>query len=220
MIRCLLVLNDTSNLKCLKCDLSVYFNLISIFVFLLDVRPLNRDDFLRLDNVQKIWLQIDDADVNNVDEFEFAERILVEEDPVTLMNLNFESVSQQEILLHHQQASQSSVQGYSGLNSSSLSTMSMTLSVKSLNKLNAIIVTDDEVVPVKEWRDISYFSDRMKQFLMQFYQYGIDLQCAYGWPHIMRTNSLLLIGHTNPNTLLCLPTICTTVWVRIILNFL
>lgn len=97
----------------------------------------------------------------------------------------------------------------SGIHGNSLSEETNTLSVKLLNKLNVLIITSDEVTPVEKWDEIGFFSKQTQECLKQFYRDGIDRQCSYGWPHVMRTNSLFLIDEPVKNLMMCLPTVCS-----------
>lgn len=126
------------------------------------------------------------------------------------MDMQMDSVSVREPAQIHQ-PSQSGTNGHSTLNNITLSTVSVTLSVKSLNKLNVLAITNATVTPSLEWRDLFYFSDTMKKCLKRIYRNEIDSLCSYGWPHIMQGNSLLLIGEQLRNQMLCLPTFCTIV---------
>lgn len=209
-----------------------------------DVRVLSREDVLRLNHEMAFWKQDEiDIDVN-------AERIWMNDDRLSSIDLQFECASQQEVTSQQQRRSShsgshgsraidqqfsvdlqlesasrlaassqnlqsihSGTQGLSSIAESSLSTVSVTLSVKTLNKLNVLVITEDDVMPTQKWSDAFYFNNQMKLCLSKLFPNGIEPQCSYGWPHIMRSNSLLLIGEPNRNSLLCLPTICSFVHV-------
>lgn len=114
------------------------------------------------------------------------------------------------------QPSNSGTHGNSALTGHTMSTVSMTLSVKSLNKWNVLAITENVVVPSKEWKDTFYFRDKIRACLKRLYRDRIDPLCSYGWPHIMRGLSLLMIGERDRNTMLVLPTLCTIVYVSIL----
>lgn len=96
----------------------------------------------------------------------------------------------------------------SGIHGSSLREETNTISVKLLNKLNVLIISSDDVTPIEKWNDIGFFPRQTKTILKQFYQNGIDRQCSYGWPHVMRTNSLFSIDVPVKNLMMLLPTVC------------
>lgn len=184
----------------------------SLFLLILDVSVLNIEDFLRK-NHQLAFLKCEE-----VSEDGSAERIWVNDDPMSSIKTksthkHVESVSRQVVTAQNHQQCQSSSHSYSGFSGNSMNTMSLPLCVKSLNKFNLLIVTDDDITPAKQWSDAIYFPEKMKYCLQQLYPRGIEPQCSYGWPNIMRGNSLLLIGDSNQNTLLCLPTVCSITWV-------
>lgn len=109
--------------------------------------------------------------------------------------------------------SQSGTHGNSALTGHSMSTVSMTLSIKSLNKWNVLAITHDHVNPTKDWKMTFYFSDQMRSVLKRLFREVIDPLCSFGWPTIMRGNSCLMLGDRDRNTMLVLPTICTIVHV-------
>lgn len=95
------------------------------------------------------------------------------------------------------------------------SAASITQSIKSLNRLNVVVLCDDEyLTPTNEWKDAHYFSDQMQKYLYRLYPKGIDTHCSFGWAHLMRGNSLLVIGDPYRNILLCLPTACAVASVK------
>lgn len=128
-------------------------------------------------------------------------------------DLQLESASHLAASSQNLQSTHSGTQGLSSIAESSLSTVSLTISVKTLNKLNVLVITENDVMPTKKWSDAFYFNKQMRMCLSKLFPNGVEAQCSYGWPHIMRSNSLLLIGEPNRNLLLCLPTICSVVHV-------
>lgn len=128
-------------------------------------------------------------------------------------DLLFDSVSQAAASRNHQ-STHSNAQVLSSIAESSLSTVSLTLSVKSLNKLNVLVITENDVIPTTSWSEAFYFRNQMKLTLTKMLKNGIEPQFSSGWPHIMRSNSLLMIGDPNANFLLCLPTVCEIVHVN------
>lgn len=172
------------------------FNYESEYFFhisLLDVEILNREDFLRLNHeltmpneneeilvddgmIERIWWNDDDSisldDQNN-------------NTAVQNELIHTESVYEHELPVAEVLPSRSGTNGNSTLNGITLSTVSVTLSVKSLNRCNLISITDDVVTPTKEWKDTFYFKPRMRNCLKFLYRETIDPLCSYGWPHIM-----------------------------------
>lgn len=171
-----------------------------MFLGFSDVEVLNRQDFLRLNH---------ELSIPHVDEIlynEDDERIWLGEDG--------------DDELTKCSASVKTAQTQSGKHSNtfhtigqSLSTVSVTLSVKSLNRWSVVAITDDDVTPSQEWKDVVYFQDNLKKYLVQLYQHQMNLLCSYGWPHVMRGNSLLLIGKRLNNNVQCLSTVCSIVHV-------
>lgn len=150
------------------------------------------------------------------DEMANAEHIFMNDETLSSIDLKLEKQSDQvdscqkhESCSEHPCSHATSSLAISGINGNSLSEETNTLSVKLLNKLNVLIITSDEITPVEKWEEMSYFTSQAKTFLKRFYSNEIDRQCAFAWPHIMRTNSLLLIGEPIKNLLLCLPTVCS-----------
>lgn len=151
------------------------------------------------------------------DEMANAERIFLNDETLSSIDLELENESYQvnssqtreNRSQHASRSHASSSLAISGLNGESLSENTNTLSVKLLNKLSVLIITSDEVSRAENWQDMGYFKDETKAFLKRFYRDGIERQCSYGWPHIMRSNSLLLINEPIKNLLLCLPTVCS-----------
>lgn len=140
------------------------------------------------------------------------------DDSITEDNVPVDNASiRDETSTHTHQPSHSGTYGNSFLNSiyNTLSTISVTLSVQLLNKCNVLAITDDDVTPSLDWKDLFYFKDKLQLCIQHLYRNQIDPLCSYGWPHIMRGNSLLLIGNQFCNMMLCLPTICSTVHVCI-----
>lgn len=149
---------------------------------------------------------------------EMAEYIWMnDDDPMAFNDTQIDIPSSlDETPTRNQQQSQSGTHGNSALTGHSMSTVSMTLSVKSLNKYNVLAITDNIVDPSKEWKDTFYFKDNVQAFVKRWYQNQLDPVCSYGWPHIMRGNSLLMIGKRYRNVMLVLPTFCTIVYVSVV----
>lgn len=141
---------------------------------------------------------------------ENAERIWHDEDEV---DMQYENASIQTAPSQNLQPSQTGTYGNSAFNGYSLSTVSVTLSVKSLNRWNVLAISDDEVKPSHEWKDVFYFPEQLRMYLKRVYRDEMNAICSFGWPHVMRGNSLFLIGKRLNNMMLCLPTICTNVYV-------
>lgn len=141
---------------------------------------------------------------------ENAERIWYDEDEV---DMRLENNSTQTAPSQNRQPSHTGTYGNSALNGYTLSSESVTLYVKSLNRLNVLAITDDEVTPTRDWKDMFYFPNRLQSYLKHIYRNEINAICSYGWPHIMRGNSALVIGKRLNNIMLCLPTICATIYV-------
>lgn len=194
-----------------------------MFIFLkftnLDVHTLDHEDFLRL-NHQMALTRFDSDNEMGIadDEIAKAERIYLNDETLSSIELELELEEQSDQVDSRQKRDScsqnpcshvSSSLAISGINGNSLSEETNTLSVKLLNKLNVLILTSDEITPVEKWEDMSYFTPQAKKFLKRFYSNEIDRQCSYGWPHVMRTNSLILIGEPVKNLLLCLPTVCS-----------
>lgn len=146
---------------------------------------------------------------NDISFDENAERIWYDEDEDEV-DMRIDSASVQTAPSQNRQPSHTGTYGNSALNGCTLSTVSVTLSLKSLSRLNVLAITDDVVKPSREWKDVSYFQDRLKTYLNRN---DINAVCSYGWPHVMRGNSLLLMGKRRNNMMLCLPTICSKVYV-------
>lgn len=147
-----------------------------------------------------------------------AERIYQDDDLLSSIDLEMEGKSDhadddESCEYRSQQHSRSHVSSslaISGINGHLLSEETNTISVKLLNVLNVLNITSDDVTPVERWGDMGYFTSEAKQFLQRKMACNeIDPQCSFGWPHVMRTNSLLLIGEPVKNLLLCLPTVCS-----------
>lgn len=183
---------------------------------LLEVCPLDREDFFRLNHHMAFQTGSDNEMEMSDDEVAVADRIYQNDETLSPIDLELERDSypvdcSQSLgnRSQHAKSHASSSLAVSGINSNSLSEETNTLSVKLLNKLNVLIITSDEVTPAEKWHKIGYFTQQTKTFLKHYFVDGIDRQCSYGWPHIMRTNSLLLIGEPMKNLLLCLPTVCS-----------
>lgn len=152
---------------------------------------------------------------------EMAENILMNDD-VLSNDMQIDNVSVRSnlnVTQNRHQPSHSGTQANSALNGHTLSTTSMTLSVKSLNKLNVLAITDDVVDPTSEWKNTFYFSPSTTKVLQKIYHNQIDPLCSYAWPHIMRGNSLITIGNHHQTTMMCLPTLCTKVSVSYLFVF-
>lgn len=180
-----------------------------------DVRPLDREDFLRLNHNFTGLRMIfnNDKAIEDDNEIAKAERIFLNDD--TLSSLELEN---DEVDYSTQRKRCDSKQPYShvssslvisGFNGNALSEETNTLSVKLLNKLNVIIIASDEITPTETWNEVGFFTKETNAFLMQFYRNGIERQCAYGWPHMMRTNSMFAIDEPVKNLMMCLPTVCS-----------
>lgn len=153
-------------------------NVVSFYVS--DVDVLNREDFMRLNHELCFWPP-DEVDFDE----NAAERIWANDDPMSSIDLEFESSFQQDISPQNGQSSQHGAQGYSdqhenasqhsqhhpsthsgtqgyiSIAESSMSTDSMTLSVKTLNKLNLLVITEDDVVQTQQWSDAFYFTKQV-----------------------------------------------------------
>lgn len=175
------------------------------------MKILNKDDFLRL-NHEITQPRAEEA----IDEM--AEYIWMnDDDPMSFEDRQIEIGTEAipEEPAQNRQHSQSGTHGHSALTGHSMSTVSMTLSVKSLNKWNLMKITHAIVDRTNQWKDTFYFKDKVRDCMKRLYRDRIDPMCAWGWPHIMRGNSLLMIGERERNTMQILPTICSTVWVSI-----
>lgn len=142
---------------------------------------------------------------------ETAENILMNDDILSI-DMEIDSASVQNATENRQP--DSITYAYSALNGNTLSTTSMTLSLKSLNKLNVCALADDSIIPTFEWKDAFYFFPNVVDTLKLMYKDKMDPLCSYGWPHTMRGNSLLTIGNHTRTTMMSIPTICAIVWVR------
>lgn len=179
---------------------------------------MDREDFLR-SNHQMAFLHalFDNEMAIEDDQMANAERIFQDDELLSSIDLEMEGKSDQADDCQSESRSQqhsrshvSSSLAISGINCHLLSEETNTISVKLLNVLNVLNITSDDVTPVERWDDMGYFTSQAKQFLQRkFVCNEIDPQCSFGWPHIMRTNSLLLIGEPVKNLLLCLPTVCS-----------
>lgn len=182
----------------------IYFNIFACLSFRLGVEILNRNDFLRLNH--DMSRRRPEIMYN-----ETAENILMNDDILSI-DMEMDSASVQNATENNQP--DSITYAYSALNGNTLSTTSMTLSLKSLNKLNVCALADDSIIPTFEWKDTFYFSANVVDALKLMYKDKMDPLCSYGWPHTMRGNSLLTIGNHTRTTMMCIPTICAIVWVR------
>lgn len=149
-------------------------------VFLISaVEILTRKDFLRL-NHELSWRRTE-VPIN-----ETAENILMNDDVLSIdMRAANTSARNTVNATQNRHPTQSGTNDNSALNGYSLSSTSMTLSVKSLNKLNVLAITDDVVSPTTEWKNAFYFSELTISVLKQSYRNEIDPMCSYGWPHIL-----------------------------------
>ncbi|XP_055299568.1 uncharacterized protein LOC129567060 isoform X2 [Sitodiplosis mosellana] len=173
-----------------------------------DVKTLEKDDFFRL-NHEITMPRAEDQ----IDEMAGYHNIWMDADDP----MSFDDAQQIEIASGNDEPerqpppSQSGTHGNSALTGHSMSTVSMTLSIKSLNKWNVLAITHDVVVPTKDWKDTFYFKDQIRSCLKRLFRDKIDPLCSYAWPTIMRGNSCLMVGERDRNTMLVLPTICTIV---------
>lgn len=152
-----------------------FLNIKIVFVFIgTDVEVLNREDFLRLNHE----LRMPKSDDIFYDEN--AERIWIGEDS-TSSDMKCDNASVQTTPSQNLQPSHTGTYGHSALNGYSLSTVSVTLSVKSLNRWNVLAITDEEVTPSREWKDVFYFPDKLKSYLKRVYRNEINSLCSYGW---------------------------------------
>ncbi|XP_031623585.1 uncharacterized protein LOC116340951 isoform X2 [Contarinia nasturtii] len=184
-----------------------------------DVGILNREDFLRLNHELTMPREHEEIVIDD----EMIERIYWNDDesitfdgqidntPARNESVRNTSIHNMSVQNESVQPSRSGTYGNSTLNGISLSTLSVTLSVKSLNRCNVLVITDDIVTAARDWADVFYFNNQMRTCLKHLYRGAIDPLCAYGWPHIMRGNSLILIDEHFRNKMLCLPTLCTIV---------
>lgn len=179
---------------------------------------LDREDFLRLNCQLAFRVDFENEMAIEDDEIANAERIFLDDDVLSSIDLELEekpsdqvdNCQKHENRSQHSRSHASSSLAISGITGNLLSEETNTLSVKLLNNMNVLNITSDEVTPVKNWDNITYFTSQAKQFLKRkIATTEIDPQCSYGWPHVMRTNSLLLIGEPIKNLLLCLPTVCS-----------
>lgn len=193
---------------------------------------LDREDFLRLNHEMAFRVDYGNEMRIDDDEVAHAERIFLNDDILPSVDLEVEDHSdladdcqkRENYSQQHSRSNVSSSYAVSGINGNLLSEETNTLSVKLLNIMNVLNITSDEITPAEKWDDIYYFTSQAKQFLKRkIASNEIDPQCSYGWPHIMRTNSLLLIGEPIKNLLLCLPTVCSIkvshIFIFILKNF-
>lgn len=108
----------------------------------------------------------------------------------------------------HSSFSQNEFENHSTSSSASLKMFAMD------SKSVAIISDDNGIIPTEKWNDAFYFPEAIKSYAKKI-AYKIDTSKAYGWPHIMRGNSLISIGDKTNGRIICLPTVFTSVWVSI-----
>lgn len=182
-----------------------------------EVGLLDREDFFRLHHQLAFRMGYDNEMAIEDNDMANAERIFLDDEVSSSLDMELgtesnqvNSCQQRENRSQHSRSHVSSSLAISGINGNLLSEETSTLSVKLLNNLNVLNITADEITPAKKWEDVGYFTSQANQFLKRKMACNdIDPQCSYGWPHIMRTNSLLLIGEPVKNLLLCLPTVCS-----------
>lgn len=79
--------------------------------------------------------------------------------------------------------------------------------------LFAMIGHEEDIRPTRAWSDAYYFPAALKTYLeSQMYELT-DLK-AFGWPYLMRNESLIVIGNTADNESLCLTYMCANLLVN------
>lgn len=168
-----------------------------------DVIPLGKNDFWSLHH--EFTLRV--AEDITIDET--IEQIWMSDDS---KNVHFDATSVNDSA-ENNHTNQSETCGNSTMNSIALSHVTVTLSLHSLLRLNVMAISDDPVAPTSIWENAYYFSERLKYCLKKLYRNEMDPLCSFAWPHIMRGNSLILIGENFRNKILCMPTLCSIVHV-------
>lgn len=112
---------------------------------------------------------------------------------------------------HFDEGPQSSISQNDAENRSSSSSLSLNM-FRMESKSVAIVSDDNGIIPTEKWNDAFYFPDNIRKYVKGI-AHDIDTTRAHGWPHIMRSNSLILIGDKTNGKITCLPTIFTSVLV-------